>query len=76
MNYQIVRLTGRCADGAERDGGRLTHAIPEGAGRFSARALCGAKPGKRSNGWSEPFDKSDAPSCARCNEKIARKKLT
>jgi hypothetical protein len=43
---EILRLAGRCANGGERDGGALYHAVR------GYCALCGAKPGKRSAGWS------------------------
>ncbi len=48
MKVRAARLMGRCADGAERDSGRLVHALEIG----SSKALCGAKAGRRSAGWS------------------------
>lgn len=52
------RLTGRCASGAEAGAGRLVH-LTSG----SARALCGARPGRLSAGWS---DTTYAATCGRC----------
>lgn len=63
MNLQILRLAGRCSDGAERDGGTLFHVVPEG----SWKALCGAQPGRRSVGWSAYVRAT--PSCIRCVSK-------
>lgn len=62
-----ARLAGRCANGAERDGGRRYHALA----RFSefGTALCGAKPGRTSGGWCQPY--GDQPvTCPRCLSKI------
>lgn len=62
-----MRLTGRCANGAERDGGTIYHAIANG----SWFALCGVKPGKRSAGWSSYF--GDKVTCPRCLKKMQSK---
>src|SRR5262245_60320629 len=46
----IARLTGRCANGAERDGGRVSHVVM--STRLSPTweaALCGATPGRKSS---------------------------
>ena len=45
--YTIYRLTGSRSNGVESDGGRLFHALPA----HTHTALCGKKPGKRSD-WS------------------------
>lgn len=58
--YRITRLTGRCANGAERDGGTRYHAIPLG----KYKALCGAEPGRRSVGWS--VYRGNKVTCPRC----------
>lgn len=58
----FARLAGRCLDGAERDGGRRFHAVVRG----SYKALCGAKPGRQSAGWSERL--GDRATCSRCIE--------
>lgn len=57
------KMTGRCANGAERDKGSRFHAVPEGTGW--QKAVCGAKPGVRGNGWSDyAGDKVTCPRCA------------
>ena len=74
----IARLTGRCANGAERDGGRRSHIVlsdvrPNGSMSFPSfeTALCGAKPGRLSNGWTE-VDGAEQPSCPRCQTRAAK----
>jgi len=62
------RLTGRCVDGGERDSGRLFHAVQRG----DHVALCGAKPGRRSVGWST--DEGERVTCARCLSKVKTKR--
>lgn len=66
---RIRYLVGRCANGAERDKGRLWHAINK------QRALCGAKPGRRSAGWGPfpPIRKGEVPerpTCKKCLRKL------
>lgn len=72
--YVPKRLTGRCANGAERDAGYKWHAVEEAS--FFAKALCGAFPGgKLSNGWTtEGFDGAVGfrVTCPRCQRKLAR----
>ena len=72
----LVRLTGRCADGAERDGGRRIHVLQVLVDDALApphwgKAVCGAKPGRLSNGWVE-VDGPEAPTCPRCAKWSAR----
>lgn len=62
----VLRMTGRCATGAERDGGRRWHLVPPG----TVRALCGARPGRHS-GWS-PHPGVTA-TCPRCMRAAARR---
>lgn len=67
-------MTGRCADGAERGKGRLTHWVSNATaydaqhhgGSWKA-ATCGARPGRLSAGWAvcEPGE----PTCPRCRGK-------
>lgn len=67
-----LTLAGRCANGFERDHGRVVHAVPSAnpSGPGSDRkALCGAKPGRTSAGWSQ-YD-SDAVTCQRCLSKMS-----
>jgi len=61
-------MTGRCINGAERDGGKLWHAVNEDDYPSWKTALCGAKPGERGNGWSSyPGEKI---TCPRCNKRL------
>lgn len=67
----IARLTGRCTDGAERDGGTLWHAI------FAKnwKACCGIKHGRRSAGWqyaSEFTNQNISVTCPRCQRKLVK----
>lgn len=62
-------LTGRCANGWQRDSGTLYHAVP-GTSEWS-KALCGAQPGRRSNGWSDY--RAAAPTCPRCLAVLAKR---
>jgi hypothetical protein len=59
---QPRRLTGRGWNGAERDGGAVWHAVAEASSPFG-KALCGAQPGLRSNGWTEPGERVTCPRC-------------
>lgn len=66
--FVAARKIGRCANGFERDGGRVFHAVLEGA--WFDEALCGAKPGrKRGNGWSDTDLLQDI-TCPRCLRKL------
>lgn len=60
------RLAGRCADGAERDGGSLFHAVKN----ESWVAICGAQPGRRSAGWSQHI--GDVVTCSRCLARLRK----
>lgn len=63
-DYDVRYLLGRCANGVERDGGRLRHAVR------GPRALCDAAPGRRSAGWSPP-QAGDRTTCRRCLKKLS-----
>lgn len=70
MDYHKLYLAGKCANGAERDKGRIYHAVPAG----TQIALCGTQPGPRSAGWApwNPADSADHPvTCPRCLKKLA-----
>lgn len=69
-------LTGRCADGAERDSGTLRHLLSVNEhGSLSYTALCGAKPGRRSAGWNVlPVRGRTWKECARCEKRAEKKK--
>lgn len=68
-------LSGRCGNGFQRDGGRLTHLVPEAKERpLGARALCGAKPGRTSGvGWTVVTERSSewghTRMCGRCSKR-------
>jgi hypothetical protein len=66
-HYRVLRKTGRCANGYERDAGRAYHAVRAG------RALCGTEPGRLS-GWSD--QSGDNVTCPRCLHKIVREATT
>lgn len=61
--------SGRCANGAERDQGTVTHAVPDDSHPSWKKALCGTAPGYRGNGWKE-VDARDRVTCARCLKKM------
>jgi len=72
--YTVSAKAGRCANGAERDGGTLFHArlldnecFPEW------EPVCGSAPGPRSAGWSTWRPSPDQPvTCTRCLAKLKR----
>lgn len=66
-------LTGRNRTATERTG-TLIHAIddPDYAyGPSYAQAICGARPGRRSNGWSDY--RSDHATCSKCIKRLEEK---
>ena len=65
-----LRMTGRCSSGAERDGGVRYHAVTAGSHYSWVKALCGAKPGDRGNGWGGY--KGDKVTCPRCLKKLSQ----
>jgi len=70
MRLYFLRMTGRCANGFERDGGKLVHAIRSAGFPGWGAALCGAAPGRKGNGWSEHA--KEAATCPRCLKKLAQ----
>ena len=65
--YTPKVLTGRCRTATD-SAGTVAHAV---AGvSWWETALCGAKPGKRSNGWSEY--RPSAVTCPKCLAKLAK----
>lgn len=66
--YSVKVLAGRCANGSELDSGTRWHAVPTD----SWTAICGAKPGRRSAGWSSWYVKDQAVTCPRCAKKVAK----
>jgi hypothetical protein len=69
--YQVRSLAGRCLNGFERDHGTLFHAVSLDPAKMG-RAACGAKPGKRSAGWSE-WGIDEEVTCPRCIKRLGRK---
>ena len=70
--YTPLRMTGMCRNGAERDGGRIFHAVPgivQPGGSWQ-KALCGAQPGIRGNGWNQ--QPGQMVTCPRCLKKLAK----
>jgi hypothetical protein len=63
IEIDIYRLTGSRSNGAESDGGRLYHALP----KHTYTALCGRKPGPRSDWSSYP---GQAVTCKRCVSRL------
>lgn len=69
-----VVLAGRCANGNERGGGRVVHAMEVADDHkydsgFQGKAICGATYGARSAGFSE-CDKGTEISCTKCLRKL------
>lgn len=59
LDYEAMRLPGRCRDGAERGSGFLTHAL-----RMNEwKALCGQKAGSSSVGWVLSVEAVNCPRC-------------
>lgn len=66
LGYQILRKTGRLANGAERDGGEIYHAV-----RFDKyKAVCGTQPGRRSVGWSNYH--GEKVTCQACIKRLTQ----
>ena len=66
-------LAGRCANGNERDSGRVVHAVEcsenhLGQVSFNAKSLCGKTYGAKSAGWSDRRDL--AVNCQKCLKKM------
>lgn len=67
-NVIAAYLAGKCANGAQRDGGRVIHLIVNSEMPWG-RAACGARPGvRRGNGWA-PAAPGVQPTCPRCLRK-------
>ncbi len=66
--YTAAYLSGRCANGAQRDTGRLYHAVLDTFNPWG-KALCGAKPGKRS-GCGFVQQPEQQITCPRCLKKL------
>lgn len=67
LDYELVYLAGRCANGAERDRGHVIHAkYPN-----DWRALCGKGYGRTSGGWADADSTVTEPTCPRCKRAAA-----
>lgn len=64
MSILALKKIGRCANGAERDTGSIYHAVENHAWS----ALCKAKPGRMSAGWSS--EQGERVTCPRCIKKL------
>ena len=71
--YRVRSLAGRCANGAELDHGTRFHALKAIGviGDDTNTALCGAKPGRRSVGWTT-WGSDQAVTCPKCLKKLER----
>lgn len=70
----LVQKLGRCANGFEKDHGRIIHGLVTEYPNDSIQqgiALCGTLPGKRSVGWGQPFQKqTKSINCEKCKKRI------
>jgi hypothetical protein len=59
--------SGRAWNGSHRDSGVIIHAVeplpPHSGGDWFSKALCGAEPGRRGNGWAESNNQINCPKC-------------
>lgn len=67
--------SGRCANGFERDQGRVVHGLlvtetQMRSGAYWLPALCGSRTGKRSAGWCDRKDL--AVTCPKCLKKMEK----
>lgn len=71
MVYFARKLTGRCVDGFERGKGKVSHAVATDTLPCREKALCGAAPGRLSNGWAQP-DQVERVTCVRCSARLQK----
>jgi hypothetical protein len=73
MDYVARSKSGRCWNGASRDAGIIRHAVPAGeiCGDDFRKALCGAVPGARGNGWGSHADPVEDVNCPRCLKRLS-----
>jgi len=65
-----LTLAGRCRNGAERDSGRIYHAVPGS----HWKAVCGATYGRTSVGWSPHVGRE--VTCPKCLKRMAKAERT
>ena len=70
-NMRPFYLAGRGRSGADSTG-TLFHALPAGSDLTFRDALCGKKPGRLSNGWSEAWKPGQDITCPKCKKKLAQ----
>lgn len=70
--YIISTKAGRCANGAERDHGKIFHIrMLDEHGLANWEPLCGSAPGPRSAGWSEWKPVGQRATCERCLRRMS-----
>lgn len=77
MAIVTAKLAGRCTSGLEKGQGVVVHALQDphrNQWEIWGAALCKAKPGPRSVGWTELTD--HAVTCAKCLRMISNAKLS
>ena len=75
MKTEAMYLSGKCANGSELDCGTLWHAV-DPSQPWTGKALCGAKPGRRSGGWRGYPEEIHAVTCKRCIKRMATHQAT
>lgn len=59
--------SGRAWNASHRDAGIIVHAVkplpPTTTGDWFTKALCGAEPGRRGNGWAKSNAEINCPKC-------------
>ncbi len=67
METATAIKSGRAFNGFEKDRGKIIHIVPKlppgCGGDWFETALCGAKPGRRGNGWYQVKDEATCPKC-------------
>jgi len=73
LDICVRQKSGRCANGAELGHGILWHAVPKSGESWGNidRALCGARPGKRTPGWSG-WHNSKEITCLKCLKRFSK----
>jgi hypothetical protein len=77
LGYLLVRKTGRCHSGSQRDAGSVLHQLDTSDGGLRdcdmRPALCGTKPGRTSGGWAAADH--IVPRCDKCRRISERLRL-
>lgn len=76
VHYESAVLAGRCANGAERDAGKVVHYLADMGPHEPTHqaALCGRKPGRTSAGFyrASESQRISGRHCPRCERAIER----